>query len=83
MEGAYDGPNDARIEEILNLYAPSPENPNGDYEQAARVLAQDNIDRGEVDNYSQKLFPDEAMVKYAQNVARGLPKGRHPEYHEY
>jgi hypothetical protein len=80
---AYDGTNDAQIEAVLNQYAPSENNPNGDYELAARILADDGIDRDEVNNYSQKLFPNEAMVKYAQNVARELPEGNHPGYHEY
>ena len=81
--GAYDGPNDAQIKAVLNQYAPSENNPNGDYELAARILAGDGIDRDEVNNYSQKLFSNEAMVKYAQNVARELPEGNHPGYHEY
>jgi len=83
LEGAYDGSNEEQIVAVLNQYAPSADNPNGDYELAARILAADGIDRDEVNNYSQKLLPDETMVKFAQNVARELPKGSHSEYHEY
>jgi hypothetical protein len=82
LEGGYDGSNEEQIAAVLNQYAPSADNPNGDYELAARILADGGIDRDEVNNYSQKLLPDEAMVKYAQNVASGLPKGSHPGYHD-
>ena len=83
LEGAYDGSNEEQIAAVLNQYAPSADNPNGDYELAARILADAGIDRDEVNNYSQKQLPDEVMVKYAQNVARGLEQSIHPRRHEY